>query len=79
MTPGGFGTPEFGDELTRVRVSGDLLVRETGGPDGYTSAATPIDGASLGEPLTEVTVAFTQPVTLVGPGFEVLSPQGEIT
>lgn len=39
----------------------------------------PIDGATMGEPLTEVTVAFTQPVTLVGPGFEVLSPQGEVT
>ena len=38
----------------------------------------PTDGASIGEPLTEVTVAFTEAVTLVGPGFEVLSPQGEI-
>lgn len=46
-TVGGFGTPEFGDDVARVRVSGALLVRETGGTDGATSAATSIDGASL--------------------------------
>jgi methionine-rich copper-binding protein CopC len=39
----------------------------------------PTDGALIGQPLTEVTVAFTQPVTLVGAGFEVLDGQGEIT
>ena len=35
----------------------------------------PTDGASVGEPLDEVTVAFTLPVTLVGNGFAVLDPQ----
>jgi copper transport protein len=35
----------------------------------------PTDGASVGEPVSEVTVAFTLPVTLVGNGFEVLDPQ----
>jgi hypothetical protein len=49
VTPGGFGTPEFGADVTRVRVAGGLLVRESGGTDGATSAAVAIDGASLAE------------------------------
>jgi copper transport protein len=40
--------------------------------------SVPTDGASVGTPLTEVTVAFTLPVTLVGSGFEVLDPQGNV-
>ena len=40
--------------------------------------SVPTDGASVGTPLTEVTVAFTLPVTLVGSGFEVLDPQGNL-
>lgn len=47
-TVGGFGTPEFGDDLVRVRVSGALLVRESGGTERATSAAIAIDGSSLG-------------------------------
>ncbi|TFH14568.1 MAG: copper resistance protein CopC [Acidimicrobiales bacterium] len=35
----------------------------------------PADGASVGEPVEEITVAFTLPVTLVGNGFAVLDPQ----
>ena len=38
----------------------------------------PTDGASVGEPVSEVTVAFTLPVTLVGNGFEVLDPQENV-
>lgn len=38
----------------------------------------PTDGAAVGEPIDEITVAFTQPVTLVGNGFEVLEPGGDI-
>ncbi len=49
VTPGGFGTPEYGDELTRVRVSGGALVRESGGTSGASTSAMPIDGASLSE------------------------------
>lgn len=47
VTVGGFGTPEFGDDVVRVRVSGGLLVRETAGPGGATSTAAVIDGATL--------------------------------
>jgi hypothetical protein len=49
VTPGGFGTPEFGPDLTRVRVSGALLVRETGGSTGATNRAAAIDGATLAD------------------------------
>lgn len=38
----------------------------------------PTDGASVGEPVDEITVAFTLPVTLVGNGFEVLDPQNNV-
>jgi methionine-rich copper-binding protein CopC len=38
----------------------------------------PTDGATIGEPVGEVTVAFTEAVTLVGNGFEVRDPQGNI-
>ena len=40
--------------------------------------SVPTDGASVGEPVSEVTVAFTQPVTLVGNGFEVFDPQQNV-
>lgn len=52
-TVGGFGTPEFGDDLTRVRVSGAWLVRETGGTEGATNIAIAIGGSTLAE-LAEV-------------------------
>jgi copper transport protein len=38
----------------------------------------PTNGASVGEPVSEITVGFTEPVTLVGQGFEVLDPQGNV-
>lgn len=47
VTPGGFGTPEFGDDLTRARVAGGLLIRESGGTAASASAAVGIDGSSL--------------------------------
>ena len=49
VTNSGFGTPEFGDDLTRVRVSGELLVSESGGTTGAHSAVIAIDGSSLAE------------------------------
>ena len=44
-TPGGFGTPAFGDAVEVLRVSGGMLVREVG---GHASSA-PLDGATLAE------------------------------
>lgn len=49
VTPGGFGTPTFGDDVRRVRVSSGLLVCETGAADAARTVAAPIDGATLGE------------------------------
>ena len=37
--------------------------------------SVPTDGASVGDPVSEVTVAFTLPVTLIGNGFEAFDPQ----
>jgi hypothetical protein len=42
-TPGGFGTPAFGDEPESLRVSGTTLVREVGGTASY----VPIAGSTL--------------------------------
>jgi hypothetical protein len=44
-TPGGFGTPAFGDAVEVLRVAGVVLVRER---DGHASA-TPLDGATLAD------------------------------
>ena len=38
----------------------------------------PTDGAVVGEPVREITIGFDDPVTLIGPGFELLDPQGNI-
>jgi len=49
VTPGGFGTPEFGADAKRVRVSGGTLIVESDAPGAPASAARAIDAASLGE------------------------------
>jgi methionine-rich copper-binding protein CopC len=53
-------------------------------PSGRAAAHTeldftlPAEGTTVGEPLSEISVGFTEPVTLVGNGFEVLDPQGNV-
>jgi hypothetical protein len=49
ITPGGFGTPEFGPDCRRVRVSGGALIVESDAPGAAASTAEPIAGASLRE------------------------------
>lgn len=49
VTPGGFGTPAFGDDVRRVRTSRGVLVHERAGVGGASSAAREIDGSSLAE------------------------------
>jgi hypothetical protein len=44
-TPGGFGTPAFGDGVEVLRVAGEVLVRER---DGRASA-TPLNGATVAQ------------------------------
>jgi methionine-rich copper-binding protein CopC len=36
----------------------------------------PSNGTTVGQPVSEITVGFTEPVTLIGNGFEVLTPDG---
>ena len=53
-------------------------------PSGRAAAHTELDftlpagGTTVGEPLSEISIGFTEPVTLVGNGFEVLDPQGNV-
>src|SRR6187200_3222134 len=47
ITPGGFGTPEFGADGRRVRVSGGTLIVESDAPGSPAATARAIDGASL--------------------------------
>jgi hypothetical protein len=50
-TPGGFGTPAFGDpdHEETLRVAGGVLVREQRLADGMHTTVHPIDGATLAE------------------------------
>ena len=47
VTPGGFGTPEFGAESRRIRVAGGSLIVESDTPGSPAGAAHGIGGASL--------------------------------
>jgi methionine-rich copper-binding protein CopC len=67
------------------RAAASILVAVAGftlAPVGVAHAHTeldyslPDDGTTVSRPLTEVTVAFTDPVTLIGNGFYVLDPSG---
>ena len=59
-----------------------ILLAVTGGAPALAHTdlefTLPTDGAAVGEPVAEITVGFTDPVTLVGPGFEVLTPTGAV-
>lgn len=46
-TPGGFGTPAFGDGAEVVRVRADALVRETAPPGGASTTVLALAGATL--------------------------------
>jgi copper transport protein len=66
-------------------LAGALLAAALGAVPSSTATAhtefdysLPTDGASVPRPVDEITVAFTLPVTLVGNGFEVLDPQGNV-
>jgi copper transport protein len=61
-----------------VMLVGVFVAPSTGAAHTGFDYSLPTQDASVAEPIAEVTVAFTEPVTLVGNGFEVLNPQGEI-
>ena len=65
----------FGVALALVAVVGGARPAQAHTGFDY---SVPTDGASVGEPTSEVTVAFTEPVSLIGNGFEVLDPQGNL-
>lgn len=49
ISPGGFGTPDFGADPRRVRVTGGTLIVESDAPGAASSVASGIDGTSLRE------------------------------
>jgi hypothetical protein len=49
VTPGGFGSPEFGADSRRVRVAHGTLIVETDAPGAPASTARAVHGASLRE------------------------------
>lgn len=55
-----------------------LLVALTAAAHTDVDFTLPADGAVVDEPLAEITVAFGDPVTVIGPGFEVLDPGGNL-
>ena len=48
-TPGGIGTPTFGDQAERVRFSGGSLVHEVAGPVGAQTRVAALNGATIAE------------------------------
>ncbi len=47
VTPGGFGTPEYGANFRRLRVTGTDLVVESDKPGSASTQRMPIDGSTL--------------------------------
>lgn len=61
VAAGGFGTPDFGESLRRVRISGTHLVAEADAPGAAAARAIALDGATLAD------VAAVAGVDLVAP------------
>jgi hypothetical protein len=62
VTPGGFGTPEFGPDQRRVRVHGGVLVVESDAPGGARQASMPIDGSTVGQLAAFVGLDLDDPI-----------------
>jgi hypothetical protein len=62
VSPGGFATPEFGDDLRRVRVSGGTLLVETDRAGAARVRALPIHGSTLASLAALAGVDLTQPL-----------------
>lgn len=62
VTPGGFGTPDFGPEPRRIRVSGDRLVVESDEPGEASARSVPIGGATLRDLAAEAGVDLDAPL-----------------
>lgn len=62
VTPGGFGTPEFGADHRRVRVSGTTLVVESDAEGNATTATKAIDGATMARLAHVARVGLSSPL-----------------
>lgn len=62
VTPGGFGTPEYGANFRRVRVAGTDLVVESDTPGSSAARRTPIGGSTLRTLAAFAEVDLTQPL-----------------
>jgi hypothetical protein len=62
ISPGGFGTPEFGDVQRRVRVSGATLIVEQDAPGAPSSLGLPLAGASLAAAAAAADVDLAAPL-----------------
>lgn len=76
-SPGGFSTIPYGDDQTRLRVSGTTLVRESATP--ASSRAIPIDGRSLTELADFAGVDLTTDFSAGGDTPSVGDPDSPIT
>lgn len=61
-SPGGLGTPEFGPDARRVRLSGGAVVVESDRPGDASARAIPVDGATLRELAVSAEVDLTVPL-----------------
>jgi hypothetical protein len=59
---GGLGTPEFGSDARRIRLSGSNLVVETDAPGDASAVARSIDGATLRELAALAAVDLAEPL-----------------
>jgi len=62
VTPGGFGTPEFGVDQRRVRIAGRSLIVESDKPGAASATSRPINGSTLSELATLAGVDLSQPL-----------------
>jgi hypothetical protein len=62
ITPGGFGTPAFGDDCRCVRVSGTTLIVESDRPGAASIRTVEINGSTLSELAAHAVVDLTSPL-----------------
>jgi hypothetical protein len=62
VTPGGFGTPEFGDGPRRVRVAGNVLIVEDDRAGAAAARSAPLQGATLADLAAFAGVDLTRPL-----------------
>jgi methionine-rich copper-binding protein CopC len=59
-------------------MGGALAMASTASAHTELESSTPADGDAVDEPVSEITLVFSEAVTVVGDGFEVLDPAGTV-